>query len=94
MRQVGEGGIIVPGCRLVEPGLYGPSWAKYLARPVGNGRGAVRGRESVQEAALRFRESRAIEQESPGAAAAEDKKKTVVCLRQNNRLSISNSVKI
>jgi len=56
-------------------GLYGPSWAKYLARPVGNGRGAVRGRESVQEAALRFRESRAIEQESPGAAAAEDKKK-------------------
>ena len=74
MRLVGDGGIIVPGCRLVEPGLYGPSWAKYLAGPVGNGRGgSMWPRACTATLKFRDRDSRAS-MEILGAAAAEGKK--------------------
>ena len=50
-------------------GMYGPSWAKYLAGPVGNGRGGTTWPRACT-AALKFRDSR-VSMEIPGAAAAE-----------------------
>ena len=52
-------------------GMYGPSWAKYLAGPVGNSRGGSTWPRACTTT-LKFRDNRAS-MGIPGAAAVEEK---------------------